>query len=263
MTILGLILLGIGAILFLVQRSKAARVFLIKSARPAEAAALQKMAGDIAAEIGAGNWRDYVRIRGTIRADQPLVSELTQRHCVHYSMKVRREYEETVTTRRQGRTSTQTRRGSEIVADSDRSVPFFLEDATGRIAVDPHGASMETVEVLDEFKPEQTAGTQLVFGSFRVNLPAPMGGGRRTLGYRYTESVLPVDSPVLVVGAVSDSTGEVRLCQSDDGKKKLIISTKAYDALAAGAERTARITRIVMLVFLVSGVASVLIGIAS
>lgn len=122
------------------------------------------------------------------------------------------------------------------------------------------GASIETVEVLDEFKPEPAVGGSIVLGGFRMDLPT-LGGGRRTIGYRYRESILPVDASVLVVGAVSDSTGEVRLCRSADGEKKLLVTTKAYDALVAGAKRTARILRYVTITFIGAGFVIAVLGV--
>ena len=258
MTIFGTIVFGVGVILFFVQKRQRAKAYNIKSARPAQAAELQKMAMAIADEIGAGNWRDYVKVRGRVIAAEPLHSELTQQPCVHYKMTVTREYEETVRNNNSRGRSTTTRRGSETVASNSRSIPFVIEDASGQIAVDPDGAKIESVEVLDEFRPEESPGAVITYGGFSLSPRfGPNVGGRRTIGYRYVESILPLEQSVMVVGAVNDTTGEVTLRQPVDGNKKLIISSKTFEALAAAADKGARFAKNGM--FACLGIGSVLL----
>lgn len=244
MTVLGIILIAIGVILFFVRKSKRAKAFNIKSARPASAAELQETAAHIAKEIGSGSWRDYVKMRGRVQVKEPLESELGQQACVHYAMTVTREYEETVTEARGGKATTKTRRGSETVASNKRSTPFFVVDSSGQVLVNPDGASIETVKVLDEFRPGASSGGTLSFGRFSLAMSGGTPEGRRrTLGYRYTESILPVDESVLVVGNVSDSTGEVTLCHPTEGDREFIISLKTDEQLTAAAARGARSAR--------------------
>ncbi|MEO1299894.1 MAG: GIDE domain-containing protein, partial [Cyanobacteria bacterium J06636_16] len=183
MVIFGVILLSVGAILFFVQRSQNQKLFSLKSARSMTAAELVGTAGAVANEIGGGSWRDYVKLWGEVVADTPLYSEHKQEPCVHYIAKVMREFEETETTRTEdGKPQTKRQRKSATVTDQCQSIPFWLRDRTGTVKVDPDGADIETISVLDEFRPERSGNT---------------------LGYRYQESVLPVGRSILVVGAVS------------------------------------------------------------
>ncbi len=183
-------------------------------------------------------------VRGKIRVDEPLRSELTQQECVHYTMTVTREFEETIASRTSRGSSTRTKRGSESVASNTRSIPFRVEDESGSIAVDPHGAKIDAVEVLDDFRPGEYRQGVTTYGGVSLAPRFRQGlGGRRTLGYRYSESVLPVNTTVLVVGAANDTTGEVTLRQPVDSGKKLIISSKTFEALAAAADRGARFAR--------------------
>ncbi len=244
MIIFGAIVFCLGVVLFFVQKGQKNRAYNIKSARPAQAAELQKMSASIAKEIGAGHWRDYVTVRGKITAESPLRSELTQQECVHYTMTVTREFEETITSRTSRGSSTRTQRGSESVASNTRSIPFRLEDGSGSIAVDPHGAKIDAVEVLDDFRPGEPRRGGITYGGFSLTPRYQQNlGGRLTLGYRYSESVLPVNTTVLVVGAVNDTTGEVTLRQPVGSGKKLIISSKTFEALTAAADRGARFAR--------------------
>lgn len=227
MIFIGIGLLGIGVILFLIQRHQNQKVFSIKSARAMTAAELTTTAGAIAEEIGGGSWRDYVKIWGEITAPQPLYSEHRQEPCVHYVSTVLREYEKTETTKAQdGSVKTEQKRVSEVVSQNKQSIPFWLRDRSGTIKVDLTGADVETIAVLDEFRPERS-GT--------------------TLGYRYQESILPTGRNALVVGAVSDLTGEVIIGKPVKSSHKYLLSLKDEEALVTTTQRNAKGTFISMI----------------
>lgn len=197
-------------ILFFGQRRQRQRVRSLQLAHEVTVAELQQLAADIASEIGGGNWRDYIKLNGVIRYDHPLVSELKQALCVHYQMSVTREYEETVSKEDcEGKTVRETQRGSATVASNRRSVPFYLEDATGRIEVDPDGSNPDTIKALEDFRPEE-AGGMIAYGQFS-RVVESSSGDRRTLGYRYREAILPVDQQAIVVGMLSDRGGRLIL----------------------------------------------------
>ena len=242
MVIIGCILIVIGGVLVFVQKNQKTKAFSIKSARSATAAELNATAREIAAEIGGGNWRDYIKVRGAVHTDQPLMSELKQTPCVYYTTAVRREYEETVTEKdAEGKSVQKTRRGSETISSNQQSLPFQLQDTTGQITVNPDGAAIETVSILNQFQPGEASGGMLSFGRFSLAMNSPHAHNRRrTLGYRYTESILPVDRNVLVVGTVSDSTGALIVSKPLERDKKFIISLKTDQELTLAAERSAR-----------------------
>jgi uncharacterized membrane protein len=236
----GIILLVIGVSLFFVQKQQRHRARSVQLARSVTVAELQRLAGEIANEIGGGNWRDYIKLSGLIRCDRPLTSELKQEACVHYQMSVTREYEATVTKRdSQGKSHRETERGSETIASNQRSQPFYLEDATGRIEVNPDGAQIETIKVLNDFRQEAATGGVISYGGFSVVL-GQNPSDRRTLGYRYSESILPVDQRVLVVGMLSDSSGSLIVQKPIQSSNQFIIALKDEEALTAQASNTAQ-----------------------
>jgi hypothetical protein len=238
--VLGLVLVAIGVGLFFIQKNERHKAFSIRSAQRMTTAELADLAGAIAKEIGGGSWRDYVKVTGVIECDRPLISELHQEACVHYTMSVRREYEETVTEKdRDGKTRTETRRGSEIISSNQQSVPFRLRDAHGTIEVDPKGANIETVKILDEFRPEPALGGMLSYGRFSRDVGYP--DHRRTLGYRYTEAILPLDRRIFVLGAVSDHDHRLSLLKPQEAGKNFIIALKSEEELAKAADQSARV----------------------
>ena len=243
MVIFGIILLIVGVILFFVQRSQKQKLFSLKSARSMTAAELASTAGAVADEIGGGSWRDYIKVWGEVVTDTPLYSEHKQEPCVYYVAKVIREFEETETTRTDdGKTQTKRQRKSETVSNQRQSRPFWLRDRTGTVKVDPDGANIETISVLDEFRPQRSGNT---------------------LGYRYQESVLPMGRSVLVVGAVSDLTGDVIIGKPAKSDNKYIISLKDEEQLATTTTRNANITFYGMTGCLAGGVLLLLVGLLS
>lgn len=240
MAIFGGILIVIGIILFFVQKNYSTKLQSIRLATSSTVTELQQIASEIAGEIGSGNLREYVKVRGIIRSDRPLISELKQSACVHYSMKVVREYEEQYTTRdSKGKSRTENRRGSETVSSNTQSIPFSLVDDSGELIVNPNGGNIDTVQVLDEFRKENSSGASISFGGFTLAIGAGIGG-RRTIGYRYTESILPCDREVLVIGTAADEGGKLTLRKPIQSDKKFIISLKSEEELAKSTANAAK-----------------------
>ena len=259
MAIFGGILIVIGLILFFVQKNYSTKLQSIRLATSSTAAELQNIASEIAGEIGGGNLREYVKVSGIIRSDRPLISELKEAPCVHYSMSVVREYEEQHQTRdSEGKTRTETRRGSENISSNSQSIPFTLEDRTGEIMVNPEGGAIDTVQVLNEFRQEGSGGL-LAFGLFSLAVSTGMGG-RRTLGYRYTESILPCDREVLIIGTAADDGGRVTLRKPIQSDKKFIISLKSEEELAKSTANAAKGFFYGMIACLAIGVILVIVG---
>jgi len=263
MLIAGLILIVAGIILFFVQKNQKHRAMSLKLAKPATTAELKQMASAIAQEIGGGDWREYVKVVGMIECDRPLVSQLKQEPCVYYKMDVRREYEETVTRENSdGKMERETQRGSESVSSNQQSIPFRVRDAAGEIEVNPEGGNIDTVKVLDEFRQEQARGGMISFGGFSLAVSGYGDGGRHTIGYRYSESVLPLQRRVVVVGTVSDSHNGLTLQKPMDGKP-FIVSMKTDEALTKSADQGAQIAFYSMIACFVIGAILVVIGLVS
>ncbi len=260
MAIFGGILIAIAIVLFFVQKNYSTKLQSIRSATSSTIADLQLIASEIAGEIGSGNLREYVKVRGMIRSDSPLISELKQVSCVHYTMRVVREYEEQHTTRNnEGKSRTETRRGSETLSNNSKSIPFTLQDRSGELIVNPDGGNIETIEILNEFRAENSGGSSISFGGFTLSLGTGMGG-RRTIGYRYTESILPCDREVLVIGTAADEGGKLTLRKPTQSDKKFIISLKSEEELAKSAANAAKGFFYGMIACLAIGIILVIVG---
>ncbi len=238
MWIVSIVLLGIAGGLFVAQNFQRKKVFLMKSTKTSTAAELKTLAKSVAEDIGPGSFHEYTEVKGKSETEEPLISELAEIQCVSYTMKVSREYEETYyTTDSEGRNVQRTRRGSEIVSSNSRMVPFDINDGTGKIRINPEGAKMVTEKVFSRFDQGEPQGMKVSMGKFNINLGnmAPKTG-RRTIGYRYEEEIVPLNRELYIIGEASDSSGQLQMQLPDEKEQKYIISVKSEEELTRSAE---------------------------
>jgi hypothetical protein len=200
-----------------------------------------------------------VEVKGTLRCEGPLQSEMARESCACYFSRVTREY-----VRSSGPSSDDSpgshhtrQTASETLSEIVRAVPFFVEDGTGRVEVHPQGSEVDAKEVVDRFEPSASPGFAL------GGVPVPFDEEANTLGYRYAESVLPVDSPVYVLGVVREGGGGIgagpepvdapveelplmkggelasTLPSSRDKERRFVISHRSEEALEQDLARTA------------------------
>ncbi len=152
-----------------------------------------------AADVAGAAPDTLVEVKGNLRCESPLHSEMAGQSCAYYLSQVIREYQET---EREAAGDLETRRRSEVVASNERFAPFAVEDGSGAIGVRGEGAEVDAVEVMNRFERDTDGGITL--GGLTVNL----GERERTIGYRHVERILPVDAPVYVLGTVQED-GEI------------------------------------------------------
>lgn len=172
---------------------------------------------------------ELVSISGTARCDQTLTSQHQSTPCVYYESSIIREYQKQRASRRGGRS-----RGKETVHTDTRSVPFRVEDRSGRVAVLPDGADFDADETLNEYVPETDQSGVIQIAGVNVTV----GYQERTLGHRYIEKTIPVDEPVFVLGVV-DERGDIGAPDGDRDNAGLIISYRDADSLQAAWEGSA------------------------
>ena len=264
--IIGVIALGIGILMIYLRKKNEDKIFLIKKTETKKANDLQTLCAEIASEIGAGSFNEITEVTGIIKTNNPIQSELANRECVHYSFRVIREWEEEYyTTDQQGNRIQQTRRGSDTVSSNSRSTNFHIEDNTGQIEINPNGADIESIKVLDDFRPGgDDRGGSLSFGGLSFNVPS-LGSGRRTLGYRYEEYILPTNVRAFVLGEATDSSGQLMVQQpkeeDDDEVRRFLISTKSEAEILKAAASKSKMFFIISIIAFVAAVGFIIYGI--
>ncbi len=186
-----------------------------------------------------------VEVTGTLRCGEPLSSEMAGEKCAYYSSKVIREYME----RDYDDDDVGSDRRSEVVAHNEQFAPFVVEDSTGTVAVNAEGAEMDAKQVVNRFERNTgSEGPSISLGGTTIHL----GGGERTLGYRYTETILPVDAPVYVLGTVQQGGGIGT--PSGDEEHRFVVSHRSEEALSQRLGKT-------VLWLGVGGIASIAVGV--
>lgn len=232
--------MALGGGLFLAYRGKNNKLAAIESTETVTVEHLRTLADSMAEPFGQGALRMPVEIRGKVTAEQPLLAELSEEPCVYYAMSVAREYEETyIETDSQGRQRQGTRRGSETVNSNKRSISFALEDATGRLIINPKGAEIVAEQALSNFEPAADSGGMIRHGRFSLRVPR-FGPGRRTLGYRFHEEIIPLGREVYVLGEATDQGGELRVGSPQGKEGRFIVSLKGEAQLRRELEKSTR-----------------------
>jgi hypothetical protein len=222
-------LLAAGALtLFIIGQTQRAKARDIGQAEKVKAGDLALQSREVASEIGGGSFSRRVELRGEAEAAKPLSSEIGGLSCVYYRSIVTREYEESYEEKEgDGRYKVKTRRGSEVVARNERSIPFLLRDESGSIEVDPSGAKIEAEKTLSRFDAGVSPSPTL--GSFLVRLATEGLGGRRTLGYKLEEWTIPVGKRLYVLGEVSDAEGRLRVHRPTGKARRFLVSVRSAE----------------------------------
>jgi hypothetical protein len=243
MWFVGIGLFVLAVILFAISLSQKNKLYQMQATETFTAKSLLESASDVAGEIGAGSFNQITEIKGKSVCENPITSELAQKDCVYYSMRITREYEEDYwDTDAEGRRTRKTRKGSDTVASNVRSTSFYIEDATGKIKVNPDGCLAVTEKVMSKFEPGERRTGRMKIGRFSIDFGglSPVSGGRRTIGYRYEEEIIPLGRDLYVLGEATDKSGEVQLAKPDDKKKKFIVSVKSEEMLVKSAKSASK-----------------------
>lgn len=223
----------------------------VREAKSRTVKELTGMAAGAARTSGVGKFRLYCEVNGSGGCVEPVRSRIKSEPCLYYETTVSREYDERDT---QGFLHTRT----EVVFVDRRWSKFWVEDATGRIAVDPTGAEVEMVLVAEAYVPS-TTGSELTIGGFTCALPGASG---HTLRYSVAERILPAGRRLYVLGDVTDAGGELHVAAPSEGGRHFIITLKTEKELAEVTAAKAKFARLGAIVLTALGVAGVLGGIA-
>jgi hypothetical protein len=185
-----------------------------------------------ASEVGGITPGTLVEVKGTLRCEEPLTSEMAEKECAYYSSTVTREYLRPDYDDDDNDVGSDRR--TEIIAQNVQFAPFMVEDDSGFVGVHAEGAEVDARQVVNRF--DRNVGNEGTFslGGMTVNL----GGGERTIGYRYTETILPVDEPVYVLGTVQDG-GTIGAPRSGDKDHRFVVSHRSEEAHTQSLGQTA------------------------
>ncbi|MCX5944456.1 MAG: GIDE domain-containing protein [Cyanobacteria bacterium] len=217
------------------QRGRLSKIQAIRSVTIDE---LQELQQGVASEIGAGSYVEAVKLQADLICDQTLIAPFSEEICIAYRNKIVEIYEERVTTTNsEGKSTTSWQRNERSLSSEERRCPFALQQGNQLIPVDPEGAEVDFVEILNRMEPpgqlnlnannaglEGAAAVALQLGSalMATNVNSRQGQSYRLIGYRRVESIFPASGSVFVVAEASDSGGSLVLSQPKQGGLFLI-----------------------------------------
>lgn len=231
--ILGLILLSIGGFLFYRRSQLQDHILAIKTTDTSTVQELQELQRTIVDELGTpGAFRQQVELKGTIRCNNPLTANLSNKKCVYYQTKITEKYEETeYETDEDGNQERTTTQSTRTINNSTTQINFWLEDKTGRITINPNDAEIDAIKIVDRFEPANPGGISLSLGGMNLDLSGRFDDDYRTIGYNYEEQILPIDSPVYVLGEVSDTDNQLTIKSPSELGQPFIISHQSEEDL--------------------------------
>src|SRR5215213_7293221 len=91
-----------------------------------------------------------VEVKGMLRCEEPLTSEMAEKTCAYYSSTVTREYLRPDYDDDDDNDVGSDRR-SEVMAQNEQFAPFVVEDDTGSVAVNAEDAEVDARQVVNRF----------------------------------------------------------------------------------------------------------------
>ncbi|MGF1513516.1 MAG: GIDE domain-containing protein [Elainellaceae cyanobacterium] len=236
-----LFLLGLSGLLLRRRQTLKQRLLAIKGTEVARLADLRQLIDHVARELGPGAYRERVALVGTIRCDAPLEAPLSKQACVYCRTVVKERYRDTAT--RGSKRSRRSQRRTRIISCDVIQTPFYLDDPSGQVRIDPDSFDVQGVTVVKRFEPA-----------------SPGGHARRsTLGYHYWEEILPLGTSVYVMGELTDEEPELSVA-APAAPPVGIITHQSRQALVGKVEQSIRRREVASGVLLAASLGVLLVG---
>lgn len=225
----GAVLAIIGLVLWILMNKRQAKLNVMDNYENTSAKEIIQNHQFFEEEYGKGSFSNFVEIRGSVHAPEPIQSEFAKENVVYYKSVVTRDIEKRVQRRdSNGNTRWENVRSTEKVSENERKANFFVKDETGEVLVDTEGAELHPRKIFSEYEHgSNPSGTWFNFGGISFGT----GSGSTVLGYKYEEFAIPVNSHLYVLGEANDRAGKLRISKSQDKKQHFIVSTKTEDEL--------------------------------
>ncbi len=222
MLIVGIFAAGLGGLfLWLAKKQKATST----SMKQSSVSPIQKVQPDTQAEI-----------YGKVVCQSPLQTPFSNQPCVYYEYEVEKEVWERDN---DGRMET----NWETVEEDKKQIPFYIDDGSGKIKINPDGA---TIEPRDLGEKRWQRGQR-----FNNSLLENIFSGLTNFNARVSERALMANENAYVFGYVT-KTAEGYCMQKHD--KKFLISYRTEEEVEKRTARSATIMKVL-------GIAGIILGI--
>ncbi len=184
-------------------------------------------AQQLAALHSRGGLLKQCEVTGVVECDSPMIAPMSEKQSAIYTQDIVREREQEyeVYDDDEGMYGTGGRRKEkrlvrERLPDEDQRQLFWVRDQTGRVLVDPAGATLKLEQATRRY--EKSSGWEI--------------SGTRTIGHQYTEYVLEIGKPAYVLGWAADKQGRLMVARHPTDKKQgFFISDRSEAELTQSA----------------------------
>ena len=170
---------------------------------------------------------------GTVAADQPLTSPVTQKPCVYFEYLLEREEE---TKDNNGNTNWQWR---QVGSPERQSIPFYLQDQSGKILIKPDGCEVNGVYRTQQFLQPGTIQDTNSIGMKLFSSVIQMTNSLNHNRERVTESVIAIGANLNAFG-IATMEGEQKFLQKTNDYP-LVLSPLSKDQLVGSERKTSYI----------------------
>ncbi len=260
----GAILIVLGIVFWVIRGKKAGKLNILEVNETSKANEIIENYKGMVESHGPGAFSIYGELKGKAVADTPEISEFSKKECVYYRSVVTREYEELITrTDSNGHTQKKWVKKSDTVSSHSNTSPdFAIEDETGKIFVNPTGAELYTVKTFSKFEQgtdSKNGGLNISIGGFNIS----SGPSIRTIGFKYEEFSIPLNTNLYVIGDINDRSGKLTISKPKDKKSPFIVSTKSEDELTDSLGKSVKWMKIAAYACFGIGTALLIYGIIS
>lgn len=261
MLIAGVVLLVLAVGAFVIARVQRAAARRATATETLGCGDLASLSADVAAEVGAGSFRQRCEVVGAAEPgpDGVLLAPESGLEAVWTRTKLVHEFWEMQEREVDGHRRRERREREEVVSDLSSQTPFVVDDGSGTVLVHPKRAKIdEPEEVLDRFEPAPAQGSsEGLSGVLSALLRSGADSG--TLGFRHQEWIIRPGTRLYVQGEVQDGDGSLRFDAPQD-KGSFLISTRSEEEIVSDALDTAYLATIVGAVLAVVGVGLTVAG---
>ncbi|MBI3133094.1 MAG: E3 ubiquitin ligase family protein [Bacteroidetes bacterium] len=234
--IAGAVVAIVGLFLWISKGKKEGKSALLSVTDTSKISEINENFESMRSSMGNGNFTHFCEVKGVAHSDTPITSELAKKQVVYYSSKVVHEYERLEERRdSQGKLTKNWVKKSDVVSDNTNwANGFGVKDETGFIQIDPAKAELHAIQIHSNFEkgePNADALVKFKIGgvSFGLGDTTP---GRRTIGYRYTETAIPLNQALYVLGDANDREGRLLISKPKESRYPFIVSTKSETELS-------------------------------
>ncbi len=207
--LIGGIVLGVlGAILWIVKGKKAGKSASLELMDTSRVKDINENYTEITNTMGAGSFTHMVEVKGAAFSDSPIESDLSKEQVVYFNSEVIREYEKQITkTDSDGNKKKEWVKHSETVSKNERwANGFGIKDDTGFVELNPKKSKFHAEQLFSDY---EKGDLSIKIKGVSLGIKGSGKNGTRTLGYRYKETGIRMNTRLYVVGEANDRDGNL------------------------------------------------------